>query len=60
MGCPRCGNNNRPPVMGTGRPGTQAPQSSRQPRPTTPSNPSVVSDAIRNAIGGLRYVPPTR
>lgn len=65
MGCPRCGGGNRsrnittPSSVGGVRPGGIYYPG----RPVTPSAGSVntvPSNAIRDAIGGLRYVPPTK
>lgn len=54
MGCSRCGQNHQPPrqmpPQPQQRPGAINPASTR----TTGPNPT---DAIRQAIGSLRYVP---
>lgn len=58
MGCPRCGQNRgsgqiaQAPVAAP-RPGTVP----AMPRPQTPPVRINPADAVRNAIGGLRYVP---
>ncbi len=55
MSCPRCGNN---------RPAGQVPLPPVRPGANTPRPPERSqirpSDAVRNAIGGLRYVPRDR
>lgn len=52
MSCARCGNTNptKPVAPPVNRPGTQVPRPAQ-----TPQAPC--SDAIRNAINNLRYVP---
>lgn len=57
MGCPRCGQNRGSgqipqPVISPARPGT-LPKPPVMPQPVR-VNPS---DAVRNAINGLRYMP---